>query len=68
MLLKQITVIGAPQVLSALIPLAKVQTQGKGEEERGEMDLSQWYVLVGIASLLPARALNSSPILYRAET
>lgn len=42
MLLKQITLIGAPQVLSALIPLAKVQTQGKGEEERGELDIEQW--------------------------
>ncbi|KIW66715.1 hypothetical protein, variant [Phialophora macrospora] len=45
LLLKQITLIGAPRVLSALIPLAKVQTEGKGtgvETERGELDLEQW--------------------------
>ncbi|KIX02821.1 uncharacterized protein Z518_08764 [Rhinocladiella mackenziei CBS 650.93] len=42
MLLKQITLIGAPQVLSALIPLAHRQTGGKGEENRGELDLDQW--------------------------
>src|ERR1700712_4693384 len=41
-LLKQITLIGAPQVLSALIPLAKLQTGGKGAEERGELDLEPW--------------------------
>ncbi|EXJ58219.1 hypothetical protein A1O7_05644 [Cladophialophora yegresii CBS 114405] len=42
LLLKQITLIGAPRVLSALIPLANVQTDGKGVEERGELDLEQW--------------------------
>ncbi|KAJ9609632.1 hypothetical protein H2200_005960 [Cladophialophora chaetospira] len=42
LLLKQLTLIGAPKMLSALIPLAKSQTQGNGEEERGELDLSQW--------------------------
>ncbi|KIW32546.1 uncharacterized protein PV07_04077 [Cladophialophora immunda] len=41
-LLKQIVLIGAPQVLSALIPLANRQTEGKGELERGELDLEQW--------------------------
>ncbi|KIY00830.1 uncharacterized protein Z520_03496 [Fonsecaea multimorphosa CBS 102226] len=41
-LLKQIVLIGAPQVLSALIPLAQRQTEGKGEQERGELDLQQW--------------------------
>ncbi|KAK5037495.1 hypothetical protein LTR13_004652 [Exophiala sideris] len=41
-LLKQLTLIGAPQMLSALIPLAKSQTQNKGEEQRGELDLSSW--------------------------
>ncbi len=42
LLLKQLTLIGAPKMLSTLIPLAKVQTEGKGVEERGEMDLEQW--------------------------
>ncbi|KIW91561.1 uncharacterized protein Z519_07528 [Cladophialophora bantiana CBS 173.52] len=41
-LLKQIVLIGAPQVLSGLIPLARRQTDGKGEQERGELDLRQW--------------------------
>ncbi|EXJ92870.1 hypothetical protein A1O3_01424 [Capronia epimyces CBS 606.96] len=41
-MLKLLTLIGAPQMLSALIPLAKVQTAGKGEEARGELDLEQW--------------------------
>ncbi|EXJ91251.1 hypothetical protein A1O1_04361 [Capronia coronata CBS 617.96] len=41
-LLKQLTLIGAPQMLSALIPLAKVQTAGRGEEEPVEMDLEGW--------------------------
>ncbi|OAG41251.1 hypothetical protein AYO21_04631 [Fonsecaea monophora] len=41
-LLKQIVLIGAPQVLSALIPLAQRQTEGKGEAERGELELEQW--------------------------
>lgn len=46
------TLIGAPQLLSALIPLAKVQNEGKPveeqkkeDEQRGEMDLEQWCVL-----------------------
>ena len=43
-MLKQMTLVGAPQLLSALIPLAKVQTSGKGEETPGEMDLEEWYV------------------------
>jgi hypothetical protein len=39
LLLKQITLVGAPQVLSALIPLARRQ----GEvEERGELDTKEW--------------------------
>ncbi|OAP60243.1 hypothetical protein AYL99_05245 [Fonsecaea erecta] len=42
MLLKLIVLIGAPQVLSAMIPLAQRQTDGKGEQERGELDLQQW--------------------------
>jgi hypothetical protein len=50
LLLKQMTLVGAPQLLSALIPLAKVQTEGmpeiveEGERQQGEMDLSQWSV------------------------
>ncbi|OCT51196.1 hypothetical protein CLCR_08599 [Cladophialophora carrionii] len=42
LLLKQLTLIGAPQMLSALIPLANAQTDGKGVEGRGELDLEQW--------------------------
>ncbi|KAK5458449.1 hypothetical protein LTS15_004531 [Exophiala xenobiotica] len=46
LLLKQLTLIGAPQVLSALIPLAKVQTAGvQAEEQRGELDIQQWSSL-----------------------
>jgi hypothetical protein len=56
LLLKQITLIGAPRVLSALIPLAKVQTEGKGTEERGELDLEQWYVHA-VARSIPITAL-----------
>jgi hypothetical protein len=52
LLLKQMTLVGAPQLLSAMIPLAKVQAEGKpeiieeGVQQKGEMDLSQWSVPV----------------------
>lgn len=62
MLLKQLTLIGAPQMLSALIPWAKVQTagEGKGEEKRGELDLEQWYdTLIVFQDTQPSIHLNS---------
>ena len=61
MLLKQITLVGAPQVLSALIPWAKAQMEGvsgaeaktgkEGEEKRAELDVGQWYVPLTLLSL-----------------
>jgi hypothetical protein len=45
LLLKQMTLVGAPQLLSALIPLAKVQSAdglAQAEGERGEMKVEQW--------------------------
>ena len=41
-LLKQITLIGAPQVLSGLIPLAKAQTEIQGSEEGAKQDIERW--------------------------
>ncbi|KAL2401946.1 hypothetical protein ABEF92_003080 [Exophiala dermatitidis] len=63
-LLKQLTLIGAPQMLSALIPWAKVQTagEGKGEEKRGELDLEQWSQLSFPA--LHARGIETITSIY----
>ncbi|KIW17185.1 hypothetical protein PV08_04376 [Exophiala spinifera] len=52
-LIKQLTLSGAPQVLSALIPLAKAQTQtpsssssdGQRPTEEGELDIEAWSSL-----------------------
>ncbi|KAK6379598.1 uncharacterized protein PV06_00502 [Exophiala oligosperma] len=42
LLYKQLTLSGAPQVLSALIPLAKVQMPEGETSQRGELEIDSW--------------------------